>query len=295
MPDRRTVDSLLASLPPKLRGTVVGAAELRRRKAVELERPPLPTGIGIIDRPLGGGLPRGALVEVTGRGSSGRLSTVLAALASATARGEAAALVDRGGALDPGSAARLGVSLDRLLWVLPDRLTDAVRSAEELLSAGFPLVVLEAGIPPLPGRPAAGAWLRLARLARAHGAVALVSSPYRLTGPAAGTVLHLQGRRGILRTKRRPILAGLESSLAGGRHRGVALLAAGSYRWLLPDAALTDPGALSRPVPSGASQRHHGPFAAMERDTAFPPVTGPVETPRPGAAAEPVEVLHAAG
>jgi recombination protein RecA len=85
----------------------------RLRQPVELQ----PCGIAELDALLGGGFPRGALVEVCGAGSSGRTSVSLALLAEATRRQEACAFVDVSDALDPMSVAAAGVDAKRLLWV----------------------------------------------------------------------------------------------------------------------------------------------------------------------------------
>ena len=129
-----------------------------------------------LDRLLCGGLPRGGFVELSGRRSCGRFSIGIAALASATSSGEAAALVDLGSHLDPQAAEAAGVELERLLWVRPEKLKDAVASAEMLLSAGFPLVVLDLGLAPVRGRftPDA-AWVRLERAARSRNAALLLA------------------------------------------------------------------------------------------------------------------------
>src|SRR6266545_1067754 len=74
------------------------ASELPSR---ETRAAPLPVGLAPFDRLLSGGLPRGRLTELVGRRSSGRFSLVLAALASVTSAGEAAAFVDRGSHFDP--------------------------------------------------------------------------------------------------------------------------------------------------------------------------------------------------
>ena len=79
-----------------------------------------------LDRLLDGGLPRGQLVELVGGRSSGRFSTLLAVLAAATSTGEAAALVDLGDGLDPVAALMLGTDLQRLLWLRPTTLKDAL-------------------------------------------------------------------------------------------------------------------------------------------------------------------------
>ena len=85
----------------------------RRREAVELQ----PCGVEELDAILGGGFPRGSLVEICGTASSGRTSLSLALLAQATERQEACAYVDVSDALDPMSLAAAGVDAARLLWV----------------------------------------------------------------------------------------------------------------------------------------------------------------------------------
>jgi recombination protein RecA len=100
----------LAALP-KL-GGVTAASRLEARPAPEM----VTSGIREIDE-LAGGLPRGGLSEICGPASSGRTSVLLSALAAATRRQEACALVDVTDALDTVSAAATGVELERLLWI----------------------------------------------------------------------------------------------------------------------------------------------------------------------------------
>ena len=61
--------------------------------------------------------PRGSIAELTGSGSCGRTTLVLSTLAELTRQGSRCAYVDLCDALDPLSAAALGVELGRLLWV----------------------------------------------------------------------------------------------------------------------------------------------------------------------------------
>ena len=70
-----------------------------------------------LDRGLAGGLPRGQVSEVVGPASSGRTSMAWAALAAATRRGEAVALIDTFDRFDPPTAHACGIDLSRLLWV----------------------------------------------------------------------------------------------------------------------------------------------------------------------------------
>ena len=94
-------------------GERLSSTLLLRERAAPLT---VPTGVATLDA-LTGGLPRGALSEITGPASSGRTGVMLAALAGATRRQEVCALVDASDSFDPASAAAAGVDLDRLLWI----------------------------------------------------------------------------------------------------------------------------------------------------------------------------------
>jgi len=91
---------------------VTPASRLEIRPAPEM----VSSGILELDT-LTGGLPRGCLTEIYGPTSSGRTTVLLAALASATCRGEYCAVIDASDALDPHSLAAAGTALDHLLWV----------------------------------------------------------------------------------------------------------------------------------------------------------------------------------
>jgi hypothetical protein len=173
-----------------LRRRLTTARELTRRRAETDRPPPLVTALPQLDRLLEGGLVRGELVELVGDRSSGRFSLVLAVLAAVTGIGEAAALIDLGDGLQPADAEAAGIALDRLLWLRPRRSKEALAGAEMVIAGGFPLVVVDLGVAPVSGgRGSGGAWVRLARAAERHGAALLVSAPYRVSGPAAASVL----------------------------------------------------------------------------------------------------------
>jgi hypothetical protein len=182
----------------------------------------LSTGLGSVDRLLGGGFPRGHLSEITGPLSSGRTSLAFALSAAATRAGEVVAWIDGADALDPASAQDAGIDLDRLLWVRAPSLRDALRSAERLLTArGFALLVLD--LCRAAARPAAGAlapagWMRLARAAAASGTALVVLGRDRLVGSHAALVVDLRAIR--LRFATRPTwLEGIEARVAPTRHR----------------------------------------------------------------------------
>ncbi len=184
---------LLPELPPGIASQITTAAGLGRTRFAPAH---LPTGCEGLDRLLGGGLPRGSLVEMSGRASSGRFSVALSVLASATQAGEAVALVDPGDHFDPQGAAAAGAELARILWLRPRGVKMALAATETVLATGFALVVLDLGLARVSRRRFDDAvWLRLARRARLHDAALFVLSPYRVTGTAARIVLVAEAAR----------------------------------------------------------------------------------------------------
>lgn len=229
--------TLRSTLPEELRHALCRASDLARARRVTLREEPLPTSLTGLDRLLGGGLPRGELVELVGRGSCGRFAAVLAALRAVTGAGEAAAFVDQGGQLDPQAAVEIGVDLERLLWLRPHTLGDSLAVGELLLHTGFPMIALDLGLPPVRGRAPLAAWLRLARTAAVHRAVVLVGSPYRLSGCAAGVVVAGGRGRGTWGDGAAPrLLGGLRSWLHLARRIGHADSGDTTVTLTLPDA-----------------------------------------------------------
>jgi recombination protein RecA len=115
-------------------------------------------GIPAVDTLLDGGLPVGAISEVTGPECSGRTGLALSFLAQRTCEGQVCAWVDVSDALDPESAAGSGVSLRQLLWVRCKdtdstasrkpwaRLDQALKAVDLILqAAGFAAIVLDLG------------------------------------------------------------------------------------------------------------------------------------------------------
>jgi protein ImuA len=112
-----------------------------------------------VDRLLpGGGFPRGAVSELIGTHASGKTAIALSTVAGATRDRGVAAFVDGRHELYPPAAAALGVDLDRLLVVRPDRTSPAeatrvgLWTAEALLASGaFEAVAIDV---PIEGTPA---------------------------------------------------------------------------------------------------------------------------------------------
>lgn len=218
-------------LPEEVARHVCTGAELARRARGNPGAPGvpdarlLPTGVAPLDRLLGGGLPRGGMVELSAHRCSGRHSIGLSALAALTSAGEPAALVDLGGHLDPRGAAEEGVDLRLLLWIRPRRLREALSAAEIAAATGLPLVVLDLGLTLPRGGPfrEEAPWLRLARTAGTHGSALLVLSPFRLGVSASTAVVTASFARPAwvgTRAGEIPLLAGLSSTLTLEKRRG---------------------------------------------------------------------------
>ena len=219
-----------------------------------LAAPALPTGVEAVDRLLGGGLPRGKLSELCGPRSSGRTALALAALAAATGRGEAVALVDVGGSLDVERAQAAGIALSRLLWMRADDAQVGLQAADVVLAAGgFPLVVLDVG--EAPPRIADAGWMRLARAAEKAQAVVLLVSLRPATAAFSSLRLEASGRcrPRFLDPARGGALLGLEGTLAVTRSRQGGEGAEAPLRFRLRGGLLPAPAAASRATSTPSS------------------------------------------
>ncbi len=104
----------------------------------------IPTGALSLDLALGGGVPRGRVIEIYGPESSGKTTMALHIIAGAQKQGGTAAFVDAEHALDPQYAKRVGVDIENLLISQPDNGEQALEIAETLVrSNAVDLVVID--------------------------------------------------------------------------------------------------------------------------------------------------------
>jgi len=97
-----------------------------------------------IDLALGGGYPRGRILEIYGPESSGKTTLALHAIAEIQKGGGTAAFIDAEHALDPAYARKLGVDTDNLLVSQPDNGEQALEIAETLVrSNAVDMVVVD--------------------------------------------------------------------------------------------------------------------------------------------------------
>jgi hypothetical protein len=186
----------------------------------------VPTGVAGLDARLQGGIPRGHLSEIVGRRSSGRLAVVLSALAGATARGEAVALLDPLDMFDPASAAAGGIDFTRMLWIrgqagapnaaarislscefgtFQKSLDTAVKALNLVLQAGgFGLVALDLAeiAPQVLRRLPFTTWLRLHRVIEGSETACVLIGSEPLARSAGGVTVQLEsGKARVIRAR----------------------------------------------------------------------------------------------
>ncbi|MGD1948159.1 MAG: recombinase RecA [Leptolyngbyaceae cyanobacterium] len=121
------------------KGTIMRLGDAQRMKVETI-----PSGAMTLDLALGGGLPKGRIIEIYGPESSGKTTLALHAIAEAQKQGGVAAFVDAEHALDPVYAGALGVNIDDLLVSQPDTGEAALEIVDQLVrSSAIDLVVID--------------------------------------------------------------------------------------------------------------------------------------------------------
>ncbi len=104
----------------------------------------IPTGSLSLDIALGGGIPKGRIVEIYGPEASGKTTLALHAIAEAQKGGGTVAFVDAEHALDPEYSKKIGVNLENLLISQPDTGEQALEITETLVrSSAVDVVVVD--------------------------------------------------------------------------------------------------------------------------------------------------------
>ncbi len=153
--------------------------------------PVLETGLPVLDALLGGGLRRGALIEIARRQPAMGAAFLLQSLLAETwAREQRMALVDGRDRLDPTGCRR--ETLTALLWVRCANAAQAIRATDLLLRDGnLPLVALDLADNPAKELRAipATTWFRLQRIAEENGLACLIFTPGPLVASAHARLL----------------------------------------------------------------------------------------------------------
>lgn len=104
----------------------------------------IPTGIISLDIALGGGIPRGRIIEIFGPESSGKTTLAASLVAQVQKNGGVAAFIDAEHAFDPEYGRKLGVDLDNLLISQPDTGEQALEITETLVrSNAVDIIVID--------------------------------------------------------------------------------------------------------------------------------------------------------
>ncbi|MBI5906421.1 DNA recombination/repair protein RecA, partial [Candidatus Saccharibacteria bacterium] len=106
---------------------------MRLGEAYKVDVETTSTGSLSLDMALGGGLPKGRVIEIYGPESSGKTTLSLHAVAEVQKLGGVAAYVDAEHALDPAYAQRIGVKTEDLLLSQPDNGEQALEVVEALV------------------------------------------------------------------------------------------------------------------------------------------------------------------
>src|SRR5436309_3501979 len=96
----------------------------------------IPTRFSALDGALGGGLPRGRMVEIFGPSGCGKTTLAMQVIANLQRDGAGAAWIDADHTFDPGYAARLGVDIERLPVAQPATAEQALDIARTLAASG---------------------------------------------------------------------------------------------------------------------------------------------------------------
>ncbi len=117
---------------------------MRLGDAARMKVETIPTGALTLDLALGGGLPKGRVIEIYGPESSGKTTLALHALSEVQKQGGVAAFVDAEHALDPEYAEALGVNIAELLVSQPDTGEAALEIVDQLVrSSAIDVVVVD--------------------------------------------------------------------------------------------------------------------------------------------------------
>ena len=117
---------------------------MRLGDATRMKVETVSSGALTLDLALGGGLPKGRVVEIYGPESAGKTTVALHAIAEVQRQGGIAAFVDAEHALDPIYAGALGVDIANLLVSQPDTGEAALEIVDQLVrSAAVDVIVID--------------------------------------------------------------------------------------------------------------------------------------------------------
>ena len=112
-------------------GSIMSLSESGKMKVESI-----PTGSLSLDLALGGGVPKGRIIEIFGPESSGKTTLTIHVAAECQKEGGQVAFVDAEHALDPEYAQKIGLDLTKCLISQPDSGEEALEITESLVRSG---------------------------------------------------------------------------------------------------------------------------------------------------------------
>mmetsp|Transcript_29608 Transcript_29608/g.45223 ORF Transcript_29608/g.45223 Transcript_29608/m.45223 type:complete len:446 (-) Transcript_29608:256-1593(-) len=137
---RAALDGVLQKIERSYgRGSIVKLGDADNMKVESIS-----TGALTLDAALGGGYPKGRVIEIYGPESSGKTTLAMHAIAESQKAGGVAAFVDAEHALDPAYASKLGIVVDDLLVSQPDSGEMALDIVDQLVrSSAVDVIVVD--------------------------------------------------------------------------------------------------------------------------------------------------------
>lgn len=137
---QKALDMVLTQIDRNFgKGTIMRLGDAARMKVETIS-----SGALTLDLALGGGIPKGRVIEIYGPESSGKTTVALHAIAEIQKEGGIAAFVDAEHALDPIYAGNLGVDIANLLVSQPDTGEAGLEIVDQLIrSNAIDLVVVD--------------------------------------------------------------------------------------------------------------------------------------------------------
>ncbi len=132
------LESLIESLKNRFGEGII--MTLGESKKIKIET--ISSGSFSLDIALGGGLPKGRIIEIFGPESSGKTTLALHAIAEAQKLNGKAVFIDAEHALDPEYAAKIGVKIKDLIISQPDNGEEALNILESLVRSNMISVVV---------------------------------------------------------------------------------------------------------------------------------------------------------
>jgi len=143
-PTNSEKDKALGVVLNQIERTFGKGSIMRLGDATRMKIETISSGALTLDLALGGGLPKGRVIEIYGPESSGKTTLALHAIAEVQKSGGIAAFVDAEHALDPTYAAAVGVDTENLLVAQPDTGESALEIVDQLVrSTAVDIVVID--------------------------------------------------------------------------------------------------------------------------------------------------------